>query len=121
MKLTQSLSTPDLWVTENGEVWLNGEKRINIVVFHDYGIRGPIVNFRKGKSVRQVSVYRMMYEVFILGRKLTRSEHIEPKDGNDANCSVSNLHLTYARPSDNHKKPNDEAYSLWMGIDEVYC
>jgi hypothetical protein len=121
MKTQQSLSTPELWVTERGEVYLNNEKKINIVVFHDYGIRGPIVNFRKGKSVRQVSVYRMMYEVFVLGRRLSRSEHIEPIDGNDGNCEITNLRLNHVRFSDRIRATNEESYFTWMGIDEVYC
>jgi hypothetical protein len=119
--MKQSLSVPELWLTENGEVYLDRDKKLNLVVFHDYGIRGPIVNLRKGKSVRQISIYRLMYEVFVAGRKLSKSEHIEPIDGNDANCNVSNLKLNHVRLSDRLRSSGEEVYSTWMGIDEVYC
>ena len=121
MKTFQSLSVPELWITENGEVFHNNEKRMNLVVYHDYGLRGPIVNLRHNRSVRQISVFRMMYEVFVIKRKLSRAEHIEPIDGNDANVSVSNLKLTHVRFSDQMRGSREECYYTWMGIDEVYC
>lgn len=124
MDLRRSFSHPDLLVSENGDVFYAKDKRrINKIKHHATSLRGYIVSYRAGNKTRSVSIAMLVYELYIKGEKMAPSDYVDFIDGNEFNCSASNLYS--AIPRRNRKQSyfsTDEKYDAYLnGLDELYC
>jgi hypothetical protein len=119
------MSHPELLVDENGTVFLKDNmKKVSLVRDHGYSTRGYVLVYKyKGKH-KNVSLLSVVFETQVKGSKITSSDFVEPKDGNEYNYHPSNLHSVggrYSRRKPNRAGKTEDGYSTWMGIDEVYC
>jgi hypothetical protein len=125
MTLRKSISHPELLVGSNGSIYLstNGQ-RINLIQDHGTTMRGHMIAYRYNGKIKQLSVLRLVFEAHIKKAKIQTNDYVETIDGNDYNPDASNLTTgsRYRKPAKKTKvDKNGEAYSTWMGIDEVYC
>jgi hypothetical protein len=124
MKLKQSLSHPELFIGEDGSVFKDGQ-RLSINKSHCTTMRGPAIAYRHNGKVKQLSVLRLVYEVYVKKAKFEPGDFIEFYDGDEMNTDASNLYTgkKYSKPVKRtiKKKDQGESHECWMGINEVYC
>lgn len=125
MKLKQSISHPELLVSECGQVYKENKKLI-VNTVHALSIRGPIITYKYQGKGKYISIMRIVYEAFINGKKLEINEHVEPLDGDEMNVNAKNLTIVRKKLRQSRFKKSapteSETYHTWAnGIDEIYC
>lgn len=123
MSLKRSISHPELMISENGDIFrMDTGQRLNIIKDHGTTMRGPMIAYREGDRIKQLSVIRLVFEAHVKKSKIQSSDYVETIDGNDYNVKASNL--TYGvrhRTKPLKKETKSEPYSCWLnGNDEVY-
>lgn len=125
MTLRKSISHPELLVGSNGSIYhADTGQRINLIHDHGTTMRGHMIAYKHLGKIKQLSVLRLVFEAHIKKSKIQLNDYVEVIDGNDFNPDASNLTTgsRYRKPAKKTKVNKDgEAYSTWMGIDEVYC
>ena len=127
MKLLQSISHPELLVSECGQVYKEN-KKLTVNTVHALSIRGPIITYKYHGKGKYISIMRIVYEAYINGKKLEINEHVEPLDGDEMNVHAKNLTIVSKKPRNsrfkNHRNASleTETHHPWAnGIDEIYC
>lgn len=129
MNLVQSISYPELLVSENGDVYLKetGE-RVSVSSNHSSCRRGAVVSFRSNGKYKIISIANIVFEAHVKKSRISTSDFIEFIDGDEFNYKASNLRSVVGRNSRRKpiKREADETsprpgYSTWMnGNDEVF-
>ena len=127
MNLRRSISHPELMVSENGDVYrVDSGHRVNIIKDHGTTMRGPLVAYRDGDRIKQVSVIRLVFEAHVKKEKLEPNDYVETVDGDDYNVKADNLtygsrYRTPKKKKKNTENKPKESYYCWMnGNDEVF-
>lgn len=130
MNLVQSISHPELLVSDCGAIYKDGQ-RLNHIQGHSLSIRGPIVAYWLNGKCKQISIIRLVYEAHVKKSKIESNDYIHALDGDEFNVKASNLVAgsRYSKPVAKKKvvvtnvesKPK-ESWSCWQnGVDELYC
>lgn len=123
MNLRQSISHPELLVSDNGDFYLEG-RRLPINMRHELTIKGPALVYRYRTKIKQLSAQRLVFEAHVIKRKIKITDHIDPIDGDLNNIKADNLkkgskYIRGVRVK--QVKSSREPYSCWInGHDEVY-
>jgi len=114
----ESLSTSYLLVSNLGNV-INRRKnkKLQINRYHAYTIKGPIITYRYGGRVRDISLINLVYETHVKKQKLTKSDIVEPIDGDYQNVMASNLRAKVFKGKTVSSRSDNEGYSSWMNGD----
>jgi hypothetical protein len=123
MSLKQSISHPELLVSEDGQIYYK-EQRINQIMSHGSFARGPMIAFWHDGKVKHLSVARLVYEAFIKQQKLVKNDIVDFLDDDEFNVHASNLTSGHRKSA--HKRAakvsQGEPYSTWMnGEGEIFC
>lgn len=114
----ESLSTIHLLVSNFGNV-INRRrnKRLKINRYHSYNIKGPIITYQYGGRIRDISLMNLVYETHVKKQKLTKSDVVEPIDGDYQNVMASNLRAKAFKGKTVSPRSDNEGYSSWMNGD----
>lgn len=117
----QSISHPELMVSEDGSIYKNGS-RLNTIHEHGFSIRGPVVCFWHEGKIKHLSIMRLVYEAFIKESKIQPNDYVHAIDDDDKNTHANNLVAGTRYKKKVERKTEKEPYETWMnGESELYC
>lgn len=121
-ELRQSYSYPELWVSTSGKIFYSPDGKnmtpVEIVYEHTGTVKGPTTKYRHNKRIKYLSVFAIMFEIFIKGEPANKKDYYAPIDGNWSNFNPENI--TSDKRGRRKYVPDKEEEYLWMGGNEIY-